>query len=363
MWYGNASLDLYSLRRLEILLGRSRAELKDLASKATHYYKPFPLRPKERKFARKVEPAKKRWIDNPVDPLKAIQSRIQERLLSPLILPEHLLGGVRGKSITHNALLHLGARYLITIDIKNFFPSITPTQVRSVFRKTLNCSAAASHLLTGLTTCRGRLPQGAPTSPLLANLVLSSFDGKIRSVCRQNGIRYSSWVDDLAFSGDSASQVIGLVVTTLMRAGFRVSHRKIKRMGPGDRKLLNNLVLGKLVTVQKQYRARIRAGIHNLECGKVATGEIGAYVEGLKGNIGHVRLFDLKKATNLERHLKDVCAALGEDNVSCQSTNPVHNEHGRGLRLSALAKDQRPTIEGQSSENRFLDCEDHSQSE
>src|SRR5689334_12859687 len=209
-----------------------------------------------------MEPPKKRWIDNPVDPLKAIQSRIQERLLSPLILPEHLLGGVRGKSIRHNAQLHLGAQCLVTIDIKNFFPSITPRQVRNVFRRVLNCSPNVSYLLTGLTTCRGRLPQGAPTSPLLANLVLSSFDNKIRSVCLENGIRYSSWIDDLAFSGNSASQVIGLVVATLINAGFTVSHRKIKRMGPGNRKVLNNLVLGKFVTVQKQYRARIRAGIH-----------------------------------------------------------------------------------------------------
>ena len=271
MSHGSARLDLYSTKHLEFLLGRSRAELEDLARSSIHHYKPFPLKPRSVGSLRKSR-RPERWIDNPVDPLKAIQSRIQERLLGPLVLPEHLLGGVRGKSITHNALLHLGARCLITIDIKNFFPSITPTQVRNVFRKILNCSPTVSYLLTELTTCRGRLPQGSPTSPLLANLVLSSFDHEIRSVCIENEIRYSSWVDDLAFSGNSASHVIGLVVATLMKAGFRVAHRKIKRMGPGDRKLLNNLVLGKFVTVQRQYKGRIRAGIHNLKCGKVATG-------------------------------------------------------------------------------------------
>lgn len=302
---GSCSLDLYSARQLEILLGRSRTELKDLASNAIRYYEPFPLRPKERRFAKKTEPRKKRWIDHPVDPLKAIQSRIQERLLSSLVLPEHLLGGVRGKSVLHNAQLHLGARYLVTIDIKNFFPSITPGQVRRVFRQILNCSPAVSYLLTGLTTCRGRLPQGAPTSPLLANLVLSGFDGEIRSVCLENGIRYSTWIDDLAFSGNSAPKIIGPVVETLMKAGFRVAHRKIELMGPRDRKVLNKLVLGKFVTVQKQYKGRIRAGIHNLKCGKVAADEIGAYVEGLNGNIGYLRLFDPKKAAQLQQQLKD----------------------------------------------------------
>src|SRR5205807_3211683 len=78
---GSRSLDLYSMRWLEFLLGRSRLELRDLASKAIRYYAPFPLRPKARWFAQKVEPPKKRWIDRPVDPLKAIQSRVQERIL------------------------------------------------------------------------------------------------------------------------------------------------------------------------------------------------------------------------------------------------------------------------------------------
>lgn len=163
----SGSLDLYSLRHLEILLGRSRAELKDLAESAVRYYKPFRQRPKERPFARKFKPPKKRWIDNPVDPLKMVQTRIQERILSQLVLPGHLLGGVSGKSIIDNAKLHLRSNFLVTIDIKNFFPSITPEQVRSVFRKLLNCSSDASHLLTGLTTCRGRLPQGASTRPPL----------------------------------------------------------------------------------------------------------------------------------------------------------------------------------------------------
>jgi RNA-directed DNA polymerase len=299
------SLNLYSLRYLEILLGRSRTELRDLASGAVRYYKPFLQKPKVRPFARKITAPKKRWIDNPVDPLKMIQARIQERLLARLILPEHLLGGVKGKSILENAKLHFGGKYLVTIDIKNFFPTITPRQVQAVFRRLLNCSSAVSHLLTGLTTCRGRLPQGASTSPLLANLVLSSFDSEIMAVCRANQVRYSSWVDDLAFSGNSASQVVGPVIAVLVSAGFRVSHRKIALMGPTDRKLLNKLVLGEFVTVQKQYKARIRAGIHNLVCGKVAPAEVGAYVESLKGSINYLGLFDPGRADKLRLHVVD----------------------------------------------------------
>ncbi len=81
--------------------------------------------------------------------------------------------------------------------------------------------------------------------------------------------------------------------------GFRVSHRKIALMGPTDRRLLNKLVLGELVTVQKQFKARIRAGIHNLVCGKVAPAEVGAYIESLKGSINYLGLFNPSRADKL----------------------------------------------------------------
>jgi RNA-directed DNA polymerase len=191
-----ARLDLYSLRHLEVLLGHSRSELHDLAKHGVRYYAPFVYRKKERPFSRKVVPTKRRWIDNPVGPLKAIQARIEDRILNRIILPEHLLGGVAGKSITDNSGHHLDARYLVTIDIKNFFPSITSRQVRSVWRETLNCSPQVAYLLTGLTTCCDRLPQGAPTSTMLANLVLSSFDEEIPTACDLRAVSYSSWVDD-----------------------------------------------------------------------------------------------------------------------------------------------------------------------
>jgi len=82
-------LDLYSLHHLEALLGHSRVELEDLAKHATRFYKPFPLKRKEHLFSRKTQPAKKRSIDNPINPLKAIQARIEDRLLKRIILWEH----------------------------------------------------------------------------------------------------------------------------------------------------------------------------------------------------------------------------------------------------------------------------------
>jgi RNA-directed DNA polymerase len=299
-----ARLDLYSLRHLEVLLGHSRSELQDLAKHGIRYYDPFPHHRKERPFAKSVKSAKQRWIDNPTGPLKAIQSRIEQRVLNRVILPEHLLGGVRGKTIKDNAERHFAAKFLVTIDIKSFFPSITPHQVRSVWRETLNCSPDVAYLLTGLTTCRGYLPQGAPTSTMLANLVLSSFDEEIRTACDAHAVVYSSWVDDLAFSGEDARLVVAPVIAALKNAGFRVSHSKIKVMGPGERKVLNNLVLGRFITVQKEYIGRIRAGLYHLKRDHVPKEDRTGYIEGLLGSISYLKLFDAKKASNFVREVR-----------------------------------------------------------
>jgi len=116
------------------------------------------------------------------------------------------------------------------------------------------------------------------TSDGLANLVLSSADCGIKAACETAGIRYSSWVDDLAFSGLKAREIVHQVVNVLMQAGFRLSHQKIKVMGAGDRKTLNKLVLSRFVSVERAYLSRIRAGIRNLRVGKIPGSEVAVYV-------------------------------------------------------------------------------------
>jgi hypothetical protein len=132
---------------------------------------------------------------------------------------------------------------------------------------------------------------------------LSALDPDIRAACDAGRTTYSSWVDDLAFSGNTAPAIIELIIKALKREGFSVSHRKIKIMGPGDRKVLNNLVLGRFITVRAEYVASIRAGIHNLKCGRVPLTEVNAYFLGLEGSIGYLRLFDPTKAGKLSEQL------------------------------------------------------------
>lgn len=299
----NERLNLYSFSYLEFLLGINRAELRFMARRAGAYYHPFCQEPKARPFARKPLPTKTRLIDNPRQELKRLQRRINERLLRPLLLPEHLLGGVAGKSVRDNVLLHIGAPCIVTIDIKKFFPSITPLQVYRVWRHRLNCAPRVAAILTRLTTFRGYLPQGAPTSTALANLVLSGTDCGIRAACEAAAIRYSSWVDDLAFSGSRAREIVPTVIAALLDAGFRVSHRKIRIMGPRNRKTINKLVLSKSAAVDRQYLSSVRAGIYNLQVGRVPGSVQVKYIRSLEGSINYIGLFQPAKAAKLRLQL------------------------------------------------------------
>jgi len=281
-------LNLYSISRLERLLGVDRHDLRALARRAGAYYSPFDKRSKARPFQKKPNPSKTRVIDNPLDDLKAIQTLINDRLLRPLDLPSYICGGIKGKSVLDNVSLHREGKVLIKVDIKRFFPSISNVHVFAVWRSSLGCSSRIAALLTQLTTFERHLPQGAPTSTTLANLVLHACDGAIRIECKRRGIQYSSWIDDLAFSSDNPRGIIEIVVHALRHEGFRVSHKKLDILGPGARKILNGVVMGPKLNVPPERLARIRSGIHKLRQGKVPPEDLDRYVRSLQGSIAHL---------------------------------------------------------------------------
>jgi RNA-directed DNA polymerase len=302
-------LDLVSFSRLEALLGIDRTILRSLASSAGALYDPFPQKKRIRPFQKKAVSSKIRKIDNPLEELKVIQQQINRRLLTTLDLPSYIFGGVAGKNVLDNARLHLHAKVLIRVDIAHFFPSITNVHIYKVWQDLLGCSPRISALLTRLTTFERRLPQGSPSSTLLANLVLLMVDGPIRSECRRLGIRYSSWVDDLAFSSDNPREILRSVVVTLHRAGFTVSRRKLEIMGPGERKILCGVLLRRFPSVPRERISGIRSGIYKLHTGEVFHSDLHRYVRSLQGSIAHVRSINPRKAIELSRRLETVMAA------------------------------------------------------
>jgi RNA-directed DNA polymerase len=158
-----------------------------------------------------------------------------------------------------NASAHLGQRVVVAADVKDFFPSVTHRHIFHVWWKTLGCVPTIARLLTQLTSFKRHLPQGAPTSTTLANLVLHEAGAEVRRASIALGLTYTTFVDDLTFSGEKSREVLGTAAETLRKAGFRLPHRKIRIMGQGVQKKVTGAVLGVKLNVPKDKKSKARS--------------------------------------------------------------------------------------------------------
>jgi len=287
-----------------------------VATEVKIHYKPFDYFRKPKPFGHEL-PKKARPIDNPTGPLKEIQRAINRNLLRPIVLPDHIFGAVPHRSIIGNAQRHHGTPLLVTLDIRQCFPSITNLHIYRVWSRVLGCAPKIARLLTVLTTFKRRLPQGAPTSPFLANLFIWSIDEGIRQECHRLNVNYSTWIDDLAFSGDNARDMIQIAVRELRHHGLRLSHNKIRIMGPRSTKNLTGTRLGRqIVRAPKELRDRARAGIHNVNSPAATDFEFGSYVTSLRGLINHIERLCPKDAADLKEMLNSTLASRKSPTLS-----------------------------------------------
>ena len=135
-------------------------------------------------FDIKKRSGKTRKIDSPNPNLKALQRTILRKLLQGLKVHESAVGFEKGKSIVTAAKQHVDKQIVLNFDIVDFFPSISDLQIKQYFRA-IGWNLASANLLTRLVTYKGRLPQGAPTSPRLSNLVNYGMDYRLKSYVAQ----------------------------------------------------------------------------------------------------------------------------------------------------------------------------------
>ena len=176
------------------------------------------------KLDSKGEP-KKRIINPSTKRLKIIQTRIHRNILNKIELPSYAFGAVKGKDNVSNAKQHQGKKYKFTTDLKDFFPSITNKAVFKMF-VSQGFSPEVSRLLTKLTTYKGRIPQGAPTSSTLANLVFIKTGDILQKFAKENNATFTSFVDDMTFSSakdfkNNIPQILEIITND-----YKISHKK-----------------------------------------------------------------------------------------------------------------------------------------
>lgn len=202
---------LRSLRRLGLILGVEAAELRALAVRDDNY-RVFTVSPKKHcrcilgEDEGGVEPAplKLRTVEAPKAELERAHVRLF-KLLRRIQPPEYLHSGVKGRSYISNARVHRGAKPLIKIDIRRFYPSTSADHVRRFFQCRLRCSQAVSALLTSLTTVDGHLPTGSCLSQQLAFLTHQPLFDRLDQLARNRGATMTCYVDDITISGVGAT--------------------------------------------------------------------------------------------------------------------------------------------------------------
>jgi hypothetical protein len=170
---------------------------------------------------------KERVVYNPSPQYKKLLRAINSKLLRRYVLPEGVLGGVIGKCIDDLVKVHCNQEAVLSMDLKNFFPSIKSGRVVKFFRSA-GCSPDISGILTDLVTLKDSLPQGFPTSPMLANLIAYGLDIQHIMQGRKYNLRRTRWIDDIVFSGRSKDLAINakLLLGAIKPHGFQLNNKK-----------------------------------------------------------------------------------------------------------------------------------------
>ena len=232
-------------------------------------------------------PGSVRLIEAPKPRLKQLQRRILAGILEKIPVAAAVHGFVKGRSIQTFVAPHTGQRVVLRMDLQDFFPSISGARIQALFR-TMGYPEPVADLLGGICTnaapaavwsvqapretrdlySRPHLPQGAPTSPALANLCAYRVDCRLRGLAKSAGAQYTRYADDLAFSGDGefdrcVERFSIHAAAALMEEGFTVHHRKTRIMHQGVRQHLAGLVVNQGVNVIRTDFDRLKATLTN----------------------------------------------------------------------------------------------------
>lgn len=196
-----------------------------------------------------------RRIEAPRPDLKRVQTRIAD-LLQRVAPPDFLFSPVRGRSYVDNAAIHRGNRAFHTLDISDFYPNCTANRVAWYFGQRLQCAPDVTAQLVGLTTRKGRLPQGSPCSPILAYFSYVDMWMQIERLARDAGCTLSVYVDDLTISGELVpGEIVWQVRQTIRRFGHASHPKKERRIKDGPIEVTGVVVRdGALLLPNRQHK-------------------------------------------------------------------------------------------------------------
>lgn len=199
--------------------------------------------------------------------------RYLNQLLKALYLPsDSVCGFVEGRSVVTNASKHVGKKYVFNTDLMDFFPSIEQPRVwKRLQLPPFNFHKAVANVVAGLCSMKEEvegkvkyvLPQGAPTSPIITNMICDNLDRRLRGLAKRFGLSYSRYADDITFSSDHYVYSLNgdfrkELDRIISSQGFRMNPAKTRLQKRGERQEVTGLTVNELPNVTRKYVREIR---------------------------------------------------------------------------------------------------------
>jgi hypothetical protein len=292
-----------SLNHLASVLHFPKKKLLDVAEDFQDHYDPFP----------KEVGGKIRRIHNPQEPLKTIQRRINTHILYDVPICEAFYGGVPGCDIYALAAIHVGKDIVITLDVRDHYPSIGNSRVFQFFLEKLRASRDVASVLTKLTTFEHQLPHGAPTSRALANRLLDPVLREIQRILEDEPLTAGQWVDGTSISGtvsDSSrlGRILERVCKVFTRHGFAVHRheKKFRIMRRGRQQEVVGLSVVRQATIPRRKRREVRAAVHKLSTLEPNSPGYAKQYQHTAGKIGSLRRLHPAEARRYDEQLAEL---------------------------------------------------------
>lgn len=314
---------IFTLEHLSSILGMPILEIKDIINSRRKYYKFYEIKKRNGNGVRQIMA--------PHNNLRQVQKYINDEILSNISLHESATGFTKGKSILDNALPHINKNAILNIDLLRFFDSISEKRVYGIF-KSLGYASNLSVDLAKLTTVKlpeeyfntfdnkelssyleivpkGSciLPQGAPTSPMLSNLILRNLDLRLSKLAEKLDVHYSRYADDITFSGVIENlPKIKLIRRIIRDEGFNINWKKVGIYKKGRKQIVTGLTVSNNAHIHRNFKKEVKKHIYACNTFGVKNHlkfmhleEIGLYKEWLLGKIYFIKSIEPEIALKL----------------------------------------------------------------
>jgi RNA-directed DNA polymerase len=221
-----------------------------------------------------------RIISSPATGLKTVQRRLSKLLYAIYEPRKGVHGFAIGRGITTNAEAHVRQNHLLNIDLEDFFDSINFGRVRGLFlAEPFKLSTSVATLLAQICCHENKLPQGAPTSPIISNMICGRMDSQLKAFANQNGCFYTRYADDITLSTrqrifpteiafieeteEQRTAVVSPALTDLVENnGFKINLSKTRLLSRSDRQEVTGLTVNRFVNVNRRYVRNIRGALN-----------------------------------------------------------------------------------------------------